>query len=95
MLSVPNLLVYRVVGEVCTQTLPTYNDYTSFCLNPILYGLLSVTAASFGYATYVNIHQLRNRKQRNREKLKEQLTKSIILQCASFTLSQVGSDVFF
>jgi hypothetical protein len=61
-----------------------------FFLNPILYGLLPVTVlASFGYATYLNIHQLTNRQQQNRGKVEQQLTKAIILQCASFIFSQV------
>ncbi len=96
MLSIPNLLVYQVVNKLCTQTSNTYNDYTAFFLNPILYGLLPVTVlASFGYATYVNIHQVTNRQQRNRGKLEVQLAKAIILHCASFTLSQVSSSFIF
>jgi hypothetical protein len=72
------------------QTSITYANYAAFFLNPILYGLLPVTVlASFGYASYLNIHQLTNRQQRNGGKVEEQLTKSIILQCASFIFSEV------
>ncbi len=89
-LSIPNLLVYRVVKGTCQQTSITYNNYTAFFLNPILYGLLPVVVlASFGYATYVNIHNLTNRQQRNRGKVEEQLTRVVILHCTSFILSQV------
>ena len=62
-----------------------------FFLNPVLYGLLPVVVlASFGYGTYTNIHQLTSSQRRNRGKIEEQLAKSIILQCASFILSQVS-----
>jgi len=94
-LSVPNLLVYRVINGSCTQTSLMYNNYTSFFLNLILYGLLPVAVlASFGYATYVNVHKITNRQQRSREQVEDQLTKVIILHCASFTLSQVSSIIF-
>jgi len=96
MLSIPNLLVYQIVNGLCTQTSFTYNNYLAFFLNPILYGILPIVVlASFGYATYVNIDKITNRQQRNRGKLEDQLTKAIILQCASFTLSQVSSILFF
>ncbi len=94
MLSIPNLLVYEVIGGLCQLASTTYSDYIAFFLNPILYGLLPVTVlASFGYATYVNINQLANRP-RNRGKLEVQLSKAIILHCASFILSQVSSYPF-
>jgi hypothetical protein len=85
MLSIPNLLVYRVTDGLCKQTSIMYNDYLAFFLNPVLYGLLPVTVlASFGYATYRNIQK------RNRGKIEEQITRAIILQCTSFILSQVS-----
>jgi hypothetical protein len=91
MLSIPNLLVYRVTDGLCKQTSIMYNDYLAFFLNPVLYGLLPVTVlASFGYATYRNIHQVANRQKRNRGKIEEQITRAIILQCTSFILSQVS-----
>lgn len=90
-LSVPNLLVYRVVGGVCKSTSVTYNNYAAFFLNPVLYGLLPVIVlASFGYATYINIHQIASRQQRNNGKIEEQISKAIILQCGSFIFSQVS-----
>jgi hypothetical protein len=90
-LSIPNLLVYQVTNGVCSQISITYNDYTAFFLNPILYGVLPVLVlASFGYGTYTNIHQLTSRQRGNQGKIEEQLAKSIILQCASFILSQVS-----
>ena len=89
-LSIPSLFVYRVVNSVCRQTSLIYNDYAAFFLNPILYGLLPVSVlASFGYATYRNIHQMTDQQTKNRTKVEEQLTKAIILQCASFIISQV------
>ena len=89
-LSIPNLLVYRVISGACRQTSTIYNDYAAFFLNPILYGLLPISvSASFGYATYKNIHQVSHRQRRNRGRIEEQLTRSICLQCASFIISQV------
>jgi hypothetical protein len=46
---------------------------------------------SFGYATYVNIRQVTKRQRGNRGKVEEQITRSLILQCISFVLSQVSS----
>jgi hypothetical protein len=93
--SIPNILVYRVVSGLCRQTSITFNVYTAFFLNPILYGLLPVSVlVLFGYSTYVNIHQLTCRQQRNRETIEGQLTKAIILQCASFTFSQISVLIF-
>lgn len=90
-LSIPNLLVYQLVNGVCRQTSSMYNDYTSYFLNPILYGLLPVgVLASFGYATYVNIRQVTKRQRGNRGKVEEQITRSLILQCISFVVSQVS-----
>lgn len=89
------MLVYRIVNGVCKSISLTYNDYAAFFLNPILYGLLPVTVlASFGYATFVNIKHITRTQQRNREKIEEQLTKSLILQCASFIFSQVSISIF-
>jgi hypothetical protein len=46
---------------------------------------------SFGYGTYVNIRQVTQRQRGNRGKVEEQITRSLILQCISFVLSQVSS----
>ena len=88
--SIPNLIVQQIVDGVCIQTSAIYNNYTSYFLNPVLFGLLPIVVlTSFGYATYVNIHQIRNRQRNNRGKVEEQITKAIILQCGSFIISQV------
>ncbi|UJR28100.1 hypothetical protein I4U23_009355 [Adineta vaga] len=90
-LSIPNLLVYQVIDGICKQTSRMYNDYTAFFLNPILYGLLPVLVlASFGYATYVNIHEITTQRRRNYGEIEKQLTRAIILHCASFIVSQIS-----
>lgn len=93
-ISIPNLIVHKIVDGVCTQTSAIHNNYTSYFLNPVLFGLLPIAVmTSFGYATYVNIHKIRNRQQGNRIKVEDQITRAIILQCGSFIISQVYSSM--
>jgi hypothetical protein len=89
--SLPNFFVYQVISGSCKQISIPYNDYTVFFLNPVLYGLLPVSVlASFGYATHVNIGQLRGGGQQRHSRIERQLTHAIILQCISFVVSQVS-----
>ena len=88
--SIPNIFLYRVVGGVCRQTSPTYNTYAIWFINPVLYCALPVgVLAVFGYGAYNNIRRVTHRQGQSRKKIDEQLTRALILQCCSFTLSQV------
>lgn len=48
----------------------------------------------FGYGAYRNIQQVTHRQSLVRKKIDEQLTRALILQCCSFTISQVRSNFF-